>query len=75
MEFRLLGPLEIVDGGRPVQLNGGKARAALGLLLLRANQMVATNALLKALWPDEQPSTARKMLQNAISGVRAAELS
>jgi DNA-binding SARP family transcriptional activator len=37
--------------------------------------MVATNALLKALWPDEQPSTARKMLQNAISGVRAAELS
>lgn len=43
----------------------------LGLLLLRPNQVVATSELLGALWPDEsRPMTARKIVQNAVSGLR-----
>ncbi|NEA49639.1 AfsR/SARP family transcriptional regulator, partial [Streptomyces sp. SID10815] len=44
----------------------------LGLLLLRANRVVATSELLGALWPDEsRPATARKIVQNAVWGLRA----
>jgi DNA-binding SARP family transcriptional activator len=71
MEFRLLGPLEATVEGRPVPLHGIKQRATLGLLLLHANRVVATSTLLRGLWPDDVPPTARKMLQNAISSLRA----
>ncbi|MFI8895065.1 BTAD domain-containing putative transcriptional regulator [Streptomyces paradoxus] len=72
MEFKVLGPLEVVSGGRSLPLGGVKQRAVLGLLLLHANQVVATSQLLDALWPeDARPVTARKMVQNAVWGLRA----
>ncbi|WP_299529220.1 BTAD domain-containing putative transcriptional regulator [uncultured Streptomyces sp.] len=53
-------------------LGGHKQRAVLGLLLLRANRVVATSELLGALWPDEaRPATARKIVQNAVWALRA----
>ncbi|MGW4128465.1 BTAD domain-containing putative transcriptional regulator [Amycolatopsis japonica] len=70
MRFQLLGPLEVVDEDRPLPVNGSKQRAALGFLLLHVNSVVATSTLLKALWPVEMPTTGRKMLQNAVSGLR-----
>ncbi|MER7394122.1 BTAD domain-containing putative transcriptional regulator [Streptomyces sp. NPDC000151] len=72
MEFRVLGPLEVDQGGRGLALGGFKQRAVLGLLLLRANQVIATSELLGALWPEEsRPVTARKIVQNAVWGLRA----
>ncbi|MFI1108173.1 BTAD domain-containing putative transcriptional regulator [Streptomyces physcomitrii] len=72
MEFRVLGPLAATAGGRSLPLGGFKQRAVLGLLLLRANRVVATSELLTALWPEEQrPATARKIVQNAVWGLRA----
>lgn len=70
MRFHLLGSLEVLDGDLPVPLGGVKQRAALGFLLLQANRVVATSKLLHALWPRDVPPTARKMLQNAVSGLR-----
>ncbi|MBB4711949.1 DNA-binding SARP family transcriptional activator [Streptomyces luteogriseus] len=71
MEFKVLGPLDVVSGGRSLPLGGVKQRAVLGLLLLHANQVVATSRLLEALWPeDARPVTARKMVQNAVWGLR-----
>lgn len=70
MQFGVLGPLEVSSRGIVVPVKGTKQRAVLGYLLLHANQVVATSNLLKALWPDEVPSTARKMVQNAVSGLR-----
>lgn len=72
MEFRILGPLGVSTGERTLVLGGFKQRAVLGLLLLRANRVVATSELLAALWPDEErPATARKIVQNAVWGLRA----
>ncbi|MFE9887999.1 BTAD domain-containing putative transcriptional regulator [Streptomyces scopuliridis] len=72
VEFRILGPLEVSLRGRSVPLGGFKQRAALGLLLLRANRVVATSEMLAALWPEEDlPATARKIVQNAVWGLRA----
>ncbi|MFF7848126.1 BTAD domain-containing putative transcriptional regulator [Streptomyces sp. NPDC007910] len=73
MQFRVLGPMEVVDDGRTVGLGGTKQRATLGFLLLNANKAVATSRLLNALWGvDETPMTARKILQNAVYGLRGA---
>ncbi|MFE1958746.1 BTAD domain-containing putative transcriptional regulator [Streptomyces sp. NPDC059479] len=72
MEFRILGPLEVSSQSEAVPLGGFKQRAALGLLLLRANRVVATSEMLAALWPEEElPATARKIVQNAVWGLRA----
>ncbi|MEU4564025.1 BTAD domain-containing putative transcriptional regulator [Actinoplanes sp. NPDC023936] len=70
MEFRILGPLEVLSRGAVVPLGGLNQRATLGALLLRANTVVATSYLIKALWDENPPLTARKMLQNAVSGLR-----
>ena len=40
MEFRVLGPLEVVGDEGPISLGGGKQRALLALLLLHANEVV-----------------------------------
>jgi len=41
MEFRVLGPLEVRAGDRPLPLGGERQRAVLALLLLSANRVVA----------------------------------
>lgn len=73
MEFRVLGPLEVVGSAGPLTLGGTKQRATLGFLLLHANRVVATSQLVSALWPaDEEPASARKIIQNAVWGLRGA---
>jgi DNA-binding SARP family transcriptional activator/streptogramin lyase len=70
VEFRILGPLELVEDGRPVELAGGRQRTLLALLLLRANEVVSTDRLIDGLWGDRPPATAAKVLQNAVSQLR-----
>ncbi|MPY64899.1 AfsR/SARP family transcriptional regulator, partial [Streptomyces spongiae] len=70
MKFQVLGPLTVRGENGPVALSGVKQRAALGQLLLHANEVVATSTLLRALWGGDPPPTARKMLQNAVSALR-----
>ena len=40
MEFRILGPLEVVEHGRSLPLGGARQRTLLALLLTRANEVV-----------------------------------
>ena len=70
LDFRVLGPLEVVDGDRPVTLSGRNQRAVLALLLLRANEPVSTERLVDRLWGEHPPRTATTSLQNAISQLR-----
>ncbi|MFD8522207.1 BTAD domain-containing putative transcriptional regulator [Streptomyces capillispiralis] len=71
MQFRMLGPIEVVDHGEQMPLGGTKQRATLGFLLLQTNKVVATSHLMNALWGyDDVPATARKILQNAVYGLR-----
>jgi DNA-binding SARP family transcriptional activator len=60
MEFRILGPLEVVDaGGEPLALPMGRQRALLALLLLHANEVVSADRLIDELWGDAGAKTAR----------------
>jgi YVTN family beta-propeller protein len=70
MEFRILGPLEVVDGGQPVAVHRGKEQALLAYLLLHANELVPTDRLIDELWGERPPPTVRKNLQNAVSQLR-----
>jgi DNA-binding SARP family transcriptional activator len=70
MEFRLLGSLEILEGGERLALRGATQRAVLALLLLNANEVVRIEQLVDELWGAEPPATAAKMVQNAVSQLR-----
>jgi DNA-binding SARP family transcriptional activator len=70
MEFRILGPLEVVDEGRQVDFGGAKQRALLTIFLLHANEVVSTDRLIEALWEEEPPETAQKALQVYVSQLR-----
>ncbi|HZT44885.1 MAG TPA: AfsR/SARP family transcriptional regulator [Gaiellaceae bacterium] len=63
MEYRILGPLEVLAGDRSLPLGGPKQRALLALLLLRANEVVAADELIDRLWQGGGPATAAKVLQ------------
>jgi class 3 adenylate cyclase/DNA-binding SARP family transcriptional activator len=70
MEFRILGPLEVLEDGRQLDLGGAKQRVLLAILLLHANEVVSTDRLIEALWADEPPETAQKALQVHVSQLR-----
>jgi WD40 repeat protein/DNA-binding SARP family transcriptional activator len=70
MEFRLLGPLEVTEGERPIPLGGPKQRAVLAHLLLQANQVVPTGLLIEEIWGEEPPAAARGSLQAYVSRLR-----
>ena len=70
MEFRILGPLEVVENGRQIELGGAKHRALLAVLLLHANEVVSTDRLIDALWEDQSPDGGRKTLQVYVSQLR-----
>jgi DNA-binding SARP family transcriptional activator len=72
MEFRVLGPLEVWDGERPVAIGGAKERALLARLLVEANRVVSTDRLVDELWGDDPPESARKSLQVRVSNLRKA---
>lgn len=73
LEFRLLGPLEVIgDGGVALSIGTGRRRALLALLILRANESVASDRLVDELWGESPPATAQKMLHNQVAALRQA---
>jgi DNA-binding SARP family transcriptional activator len=70
LAFRILGPLEALDGDVPIRLSGRNQRAVLALLLLRVNEAVSTERLVDALWGEHPPRTATTSLQNTIAQLR-----
>ena len=72
MEFRVLGPLELVEDDRPVRVAGARQRALLALLLIRANELVSSDWLIEELWRERPPADAQNALQAAVSRLRRA---
>ena len=72
MEFRILGPLEVEEGDRPIALGGPKQRTLLALLLLTPNRPVSVDRLVDGLWPRDPPAAAANALQYHVSRLRKA---
>ena len=73
MDYRVLGPLEVLDGaGAPLKLGGRKPRALLARLLLDANRTVSVERLVDDLWGEDVPESAVKMVHIHVSALRKA---
>jgi DNA-binding SARP family transcriptional activator len=72
VEFRILGPVEALDEGKPLPIGGPRQRALLALLLLHANETVSSDRLIDDLWAAEQPKDPHTALQNQVSRLRKA---
>jgi DNA-binding SARP family transcriptional activator len=72
LEFRILGPLEVLEDDRPVALGGPKQRAALAILLLSANRVVPIERFADDLYAGAPPVTAVTQVQRQVSELRKA---
>ena len=72
MDFRILGPLEVLDEGRAVTLGGTKQRALLALFLVHAGETLTTDRLIDELWGEHPPANAAKTVQMQVSRLRKA---
>jgi len=70
VEFGLFGPLEVLDGGRPVAIQSAKHRILLAALLLRAGELVTVDELADAVWGDALPASPRRAIQTYVSRLR-----
>jgi DNA-binding SARP family transcriptional activator len=70
VKFGLLGPLEVVHGGRPVPIRSAKHRVLLAGLLLRPGQLVTVDELAETIWGDALPADPRKVIHTYIARLR-----
>jgi DNA-binding SARP family transcriptional activator len=72
LEFRVLGNLEVVVDGAPVDVGGTQPRTVLAMLLVAGGGVVRADALIDALWGDRPPESAAGTLQSYMSRLRRA---
>ncbi|MGH3827883.1 MAG: AfsR/SARP family transcriptional regulator, partial [Pseudonocardiaceae bacterium] len=72
MEFAILGPLEVLDQHRRVEVSSAKERLLLAVLVVHANKVVSADRLAEVLWGAEPPATAANTVQTYVSHLRRA---
>lgn len=72
MEFRVLGPLQVVRAEAEVEISAGRHRALLATLLVRPNRIVSTDELVARIWDDDPPGDARATAQTYVRRLRAS---
>jgi len=70
VEYRLLGPVEVLRGGESVSAGGSTGPALLAGLLLCANRVVSGERLVEIMWGEQRPKRPRNALHSAISRLR-----
>ncbi len=70
LSFRVLGPLQVLENGHPLDIGSRKQQLVLAVLLCHPNSAVPVASLVDALWPRSPPRTARKNIQVYISALR-----
>ncbi|MGH2710431.1 MAG: tetratricopeptide repeat protein [Actinomycetota bacterium] len=75
VEVKTLGGFALLHGGRPFPVadwQSKKSRDLLKILLARRGRPAHREALMDALWPDEDPDSVANRLSVALSGLRSA---
>ena len=70
VRFRVLGSLEAEVDGAAAELGGARQRTVLAVLLIHANEPVATDRLVSESWGETAPATATKTAQVYVSRLR-----
>ena len=70
MQFRVLGPLELIDVDRLTPLGPTREGALLAILLIHAGEVVSTGRLIEDLWGGQAPAQASTTLASYIRDLR-----
>src|SRR3954470_3195976 len=70
MDFRILGPVQVVAGSGAVDLASGRQTALLSRLVINGNEVVSRDRLIDALWGEQPPPTAANALQVHVHALR-----
>ncbi|MEU2623646.1 tetratricopeptide repeat protein [Streptomyces sp. NPDC007157] len=71
-EVRLLGPVEVWEGGRRAPLGGSRPLAVLAALVVHLGEVISTERLVDFVWDEEAPATAGALVATHVSAVRRA---
>ncbi|MGZ4179283.1 MAG: nSTAND1 domain-containing NTPase [Solirubrobacteraceae bacterium] len=71
MKFGILGPVEAINGDKPLSVGGPRQVALLAFLLLHANRAVSVDQLIDALWA-ENVGGGVKALHTSVARLRKA---
>src|SRR6516164_2938976 len=72
VQFRVLGPFEVLVDGRPAPLGGARQRLVLAGLVASANAVVPSDRMIDIVWGDEPPGAALSTLQKYVHRFRAS---
>jgi DNA-binding SARP family transcriptional activator len=72
VEFRILGPLEVLADRRVLSIQSSRQRALLALLVMNANRVLSPDRILDAVWADQAPASGTKVLAFHVSRLRDA---
>jgi DNA-binding SARP family transcriptional activator len=72
MDFRVLGPFEVVDGGNAIPLGGRRQRAVLALLTIHAGEVLSIDRIVDEVWAGSPPPSAVRTVQVYVSRLRSA---
>lgn len=70
MEYRLLGPLEVLRDGEALNLGTPKQRVVLAALLAERGRAISSDRLVDVVWGDSPPASALTSLHAYISNLR-----
>jgi len=70
MEYRVLGPLQVVGANGVGTPKAAKVKILLATLLVRANEVVSLDQLLESMWGGHGPRSARTALHVYVSQLR-----
>jgi DNA-binding SARP family transcriptional activator len=70
IEFRILGPLEVLKEGVLLEVSAPREQALLAMLILEANKVVPISRLIDSMWDGFPPQTARNQVQICVSRLR-----
>lgn len=72
LSLRVLGPVEVAVGGRPLRIGSAHQRLLLAVLLVAPGEAVSGDRLVDDLWGDRAPAGARRSLHSHVSRLRRA---
>jgi predicted ATPase/DNA-binding SARP family transcriptional activator len=72
VQIAILGPVEVRDSGRQLEVAGTRVRRLLTRLAVDAGRVVSVDELALAVWPDDPPANVVNALQTLVSRLRRA---
>src|SRR5437762_6991282 len=70
MDIRVLGPVDLLASGRPIEVGPPQRCAVLAALAVDAGRQVAVETLIDRVWGEQSPSRVRRALHAHVARIR-----